>query len=115
MPKAPEDFDKNDAPPKKRRGRPPGAKNKPSKSKQKDCDQVDNTLDRIRKATDAAETTTTVYPEFYYPDIDPPECNLCFFRFDDPIKEGKELTRCFHCNRLQHVLCLKSGPCHCND
>ena len=97
--KAPEDFDKNDASPKKRRGRPPGAKNKPkattgsgSKSKQKDsddCDQVDNTLDRIRKSTDAAETTTTVYPEFYYPDIDPPECNLCFFRFDDPIKEGK--------------------------
>ena len=97
--KAPEDFDKNDTPPKKRRGRPPGAKNNPkattgsgSKSKQKDsddCDQVDNTLDRIRKATDAAETTTTVYPEFYYPDIDPPECNLCFFRFDDPIKEGK--------------------------
>ena len=92
--KAPEEFDKNDASPKKRRGRPPGAKNKPkattgsgSKSKQKDsddCDQVDNTLDRIRKSTDAAETTTTVYPEFYYP-----ECKLSLFRFDDPIKEGK--------------------------
>ena len=50
---------------------------------------ADHTLQRIRKATDAASETineTISDLNVYLLLTDQPDCNLCFFRFDDPIK-----------------------------
>lgn len=40
-------------------------------------------------------------------------CHLCLFRFDDPVKKDKTVTRCTICKVLVHEPCLVKTGCDC--
>ena len=87
----------------RKRGRPKGAKNKwndnepPSK---------ESKLTMRERAENAANQFLDEYSEV---------CNICFFRFEDPVKAGKQITRCENCGILCHKPCLdKSGCSECS-
>lgn len=84
----------------KKRGRPKGSKNKnkdePNPKKQK------KTLKE--RAEEAARFTL---------EEDSETCPLCHFRFDDPMKKDKIVTRCTVCQLLVHEPCLVKSGCDC--
>ena len=95
----PQDDLVSDGAPKKR-GRPKGSKNKskdePSSKRQKKSLK--------ERAEEAARCNL---------DDDSDACPLCFFRFDDPIKSDKPITRCTACQVLVHEPCLVKSGCDC--
>ena len=44
---------------------------------------------------------------------DSESCNLCFFRFDDPVKKDKVITRCTIWDVKVHEPCLVKSGCDC--
>ena len=42
---------------------------------------------------------------------DPDDCNICLFKFSDPLKKDKNVTRCPTCNTLVHEPCLIKSGC----
>ena len=92
--------------PKKRgRGRPKGSKNKSRDEplSKKQCIEVPKKSLRQR-AEDAAN--------FIDEDENDTEiCLICQFRFDDPIKKDKVVTRCPSCQTTFHEPCLLKSGC----
>ena len=88
------------APKKMGRGRPKGAENKskdePAKKTQKKT---------LRERAEEAVAYTL--------NGDSETCNLCLFRFDDPVKKDKIITRCTICEVLVHEPCLDKTGCDC--
>ena len=39
------------------------------------------------------------------------KCNICLFKFSDPLKKDKNVTRCSTCNTLVHEPCLIKSGC----
>ena len=76
----------SDGPSRRGRGRPKGAKNKP-----KHIDLPDPKRMRVEPFAE--------------------KCNICLFRFDDPIKKDKEVTNCASCKSLVHKPCLDKDGC----
>ena len=88
----------------KKRGRPKGSKNK-SKNEplpKKQCIVVAKKSIRQR-AEDAAN--------FIEDENDTETCLICQFRFDDPIKKDKIVTRCPTCQIIFHEPCLIKSGC----
>ena len=91
------------APAKKRRGRPPGSKNKPKEPTTSKSDVTRE--DMLARATRAAD------PSINFSDGREDQCNICDFRFDDPIKKKKIIVNCLVCNSRVHKMCLQKNPC----
>ena len=84
----------------KRRGRPKGSKNK---SMYEPAAKKPNKS--LRERAEEAATFNL--------DDNPEMCPLCFFRFNDPIKKDKIVTRCIQCQVLVHEMCLVKSGCDC--
>ena len=76
----------SDGPSRRGRGRPKGAKNKP-----KHMDLPDPKRIRVESLTE--------------------KCNICLFRFDDPVKRDKQVTYCASCKNKVHKPCLEKDGC----
>ena len=88
------------APKKRGRGRPKGARNK---SKDEPAQKRQKKTLRERAEEVAAYTLND----------DSETCHLCLFRFDDPVKKDKTVTRCTICEVLVHEPCLVKTGCDC--
>ena len=75
-------------PTKKRRGRPPGSKNKP---KENDVARED-----LRKRAEYSAGSENTLPYFDSGDI----CSICEFAMNDPIKKLKKITKCMCMNHV---------------
>ena len=84
--------------PKKRRGRPPGSKNKTTKVKNENSKEIS-----MRQLAELSAD----------PDFLGQLCKICLFSFDDPIKQGKSLTTCGKCGAIVHEPCLDKSGCTC--
>ena len=82
---------------KRAKGRPKGSKNKPKEIPV----PVEKPKQTLRERAEAAA----------YAEGETETCNICLFRFDDPIKKEKALTRCTDCNTLVHEPCLVKSGC----
>ena len=82
------------------RGRPKGAKNK----------QKDEPATKKRKTEKSLRQRAE---EAAYGDIivNKESCQICQFKFSDPIKQNKPVTRCPDCNVLVHEPCLQKSGC----
>ena len=80
---------------KRAKGRPKGSKNKP-----KDA-PVEKPHQSLRERAEAAA----------YVEQESDACNICLFRFDDPLKKDIALSRCTECNVLVHEPCLIKNGC----
>ena len=86
--------------PKKRRGRPPGAKNK----------KKNETAGENQDIRERAENSAN--PEFSIPFFDSGDiCNICQFAFNDPIKKLKKIVNCPRCDQFVHEPCLSKTGC----
>ena len=90
------------APAKKPRGRPKGSKNKPKEPTSKSDVTREDILARATRAAD---------PSINFSDGREDQCNICDFRFDDPIKKKKIIVNCLVCNSRVHKMCLQKNPC----
>ena len=96
-----EGSNENDQQPKKRRGRPPGAKNKPKEAQPTMSlrDRAENALNFELEENDGSFDKT---------------CRICLFLLDDPIKINKGKTNCPPCNFVVHEPCLTKDGCNCS-
>ena len=101
-PEAPsnEQPEQTEQPPKKRRGRPPGSKNKSK-------DIYEENVSR-KRAEFSANTECTL-PFFDSGDV----CNICDFSLNDPIKKMKKIIQCPRCHEYVHEPCLMKSGCSC--
>ena len=90
----------NEQPPKKRRGRPPGSKNKSK-------DIYEENVGR-KRAEFSANTEYTL-PFFDSGGV----CNICDFSLNDPIKKMKKIIQCPRCHEYVHEPCLMKSGCSC--
>ena len=98
--------DNNDAienPKKRGRGRPKGSKNKAKDEPASKKSRVEPSKKSLRQRAEEA-----AYDE---DEEDSQLCLICFFKFNDPIKKDKEITRCPTCSMLVHELCLLKSGC----
>ena len=93
--------EKSEEIPKKKRGRPPGSKNKVK-------EPVIPKLTFRERAELAAESTLDELPELEF-------CRICEFPLDDPIKALKRKVRCPECKNIIHEPCLLKAGCNCDS
>ena len=91
-------------PPKKRRGRPPGSKNKP-----KTAPEAEKGSTNLRDRAEMAVSRDNTLPFFDSGDI----CNICLFALNDPVKKLKKITMCPTCSEYVHEPCLVKIGCTC--
>ena len=65
----------------------------------------DNRESLVEKATRAAD------PSIQYSSGNEEVCNICEFRFDDPIKKTKTIGNCPVCYSKVHKPCIRKTPC----
>ena len=88
-----------DPPVKKRRGRPPGSKNKPKPT----SNATDNTIDK---------QTDDILEKIMYSNND--ICNICHFYLNDTIKQHIKITTCIQCKSYVHEPCMMKSGCTCS-
>ena len=88
-----------DQPPPKKRGRPKGSKNKPTK---KDTIKA---RDRAEKAADPDQDET------FHDSGD--ICDICEFPFNHPLKRTKPKMKCKRCSKTVHIPCYLKSGCTC--
>ena len=81
----------------KKRGRPKGSRNRPKN------DETSRNLSMRTRAEMAADPA--------YNNLDNKVCLICLFKFDDPLKKDKAISRCPTCDMLCHEPCLKKSGC----
>ena len=92
---------------KKRRGRPPGARNKPKSN----TEQVE-TLSLRERAERAADWDQEVEELSGQNCL---FCRICNFDLKDPIKAGKKQIECPSCNFTVHEPCWIKDGCTCKN
>ena len=88
--------------PKKRRGRPPGSKNK------KNAETIRESQNTREQAENSADPEDSI-PFFDSGDL----CNICQFAFNNPIKKLKKIVKCPRCDQFVHEPCLAKTVCSC--
>ena len=88
-------------PTKKRRGRPPGSKNK---LKENNVASED-----LRKRAEYSAGVENTLPFFDSGDV----CCICDFALNDPIKKLKKVIKCPRCSEYVHEPCLVKSGCKC--
>ena len=88
---------------KRGRGIPKGSKNK----------QRDEPATKKRKTEKSLRQRAE---QAAYGDLEEEEsCQICQFKFSDPIKKDKQVTRCPDCKVLVHEPCLAKSGCISDD
>lgn len=93
------DFSQTTEKQKKAKGRPKGSRNKPKVMAAPT--PALSLRERAEMAAYGEEDNTE----------DPDDCNICLFKFSDPLKKDKNVTRCPTCNTLVHEPCLIKSGC----
>ena len=105
--------------PRKKRGRPLGARNKKT--------MADEALAVFRRAEESADTQLEALTDFRMraeksadPELEEIDqswgkCRICNFDLHDPIKKHKKQTICRDCNFRVHEPCLLKDGCTCSN